>query len=622
MFKPLMRRFSEHDEENGYNTLYLYHRLSHYIKPYWWRVLIAFVITVPIGALDASIVLALKPYMDGVVLKNSIQHLAYIPFLIIGLTVVQGILNYFSIYLTGWLGFNIASDIRQDLFRKLLVMDVRYFDVTPSGLVLQRYYNDPASLQMNLLENTKLVLVRFFSSVGLICTLVYLSWQLSIVAVGVLLLILYPSSLIRQVIKNMAKEMTLSSGKMLAMYNESVSGIKIIYGYNMVQAQVKKFREIQRSLFDRTMKKVKAQGLMTPSMHIIAAVGIAIVIWQGSNQVIHNHMTPGSLVSFIAALIMLYNPIKNLGSSIMNTQLAFLAADRVFSILDKVPTITNKPGAKKITQIKDNISFENVSFSYTSMNKAVLRKFNLTIPKGETIALVGSSGSGKSTIANLIPRFYDIKVGAVKIDGVNIQDFKLESLRSMIGIVMQDSFMFDGTIRENILVGKPDATDEALYDAVEKAYLKDFVLSISTDGTMESGLNREVGERGVMLSGGQRQRISIARVLLRDAAIVILDEATSALDNQSEAIVQSALESLMKDRTVIVIAHRLSTIRNANRIVVLDQGRIVEEGVHNELILKPNGVYAALYHKQFNTLEEDAPALAEAASAIETVSLT
>ncbi len=591
-------------EDGSRSTFEVYFRIFRYFKPYLWRLIISMIITVPIGALDAAVAFSIKPFLDGLSVKQSINNTTTIPLIIVGLTSLQGFLNYFSIYLNGWLGFHITSNIRQDLYKKLLAMDARYFDTTSSGMILMRYYRDPESVQTNLLENMKQILTRFFSSISLIGTMVFLSWKLSIVAVSVLLFILYPSVRIRKIIRESASALTKTGGEVIAIYNETVGGIKVINGFGMDRFQERKFKTIQRAMYERTMKKVKAHGWMTPSMHLIAAIGVSLIIWQGSRMAISGEITTGSLIAFLAALIMLYNPIKNLGPSLLATQLSVLAAGRILDIIDMDPAIKDKPEALPMKGVKEGITFEEVSFKYNSKKRPVLNHFNLTIKAGETVALVGPSGSGKTTIANLIPRFYDIDEGAIRIDGTDIRDYQLESLRRHIAIVMQDNFLFNGTIEDNIRLGRPNATDEELLDAVDKAYLTEFVKSLHR-GDMKQGLQTEVGERGLMLSGGQRQRIAIARALLKKAPIVILDEATSALDNESEAIVQKAIESLMRNKTVIVIAHRLSTIRNADRIVVMHNGKVAEEGTHDELLHSRRGIYRKLYETQFPVIQQN-----------------
>ena len=336
---------------------------------------------------------------------------------------------------------------------------------------------------------------------------------------------------------------------------------------------------------------IQRTGLLSPMMHFIVSVGIAAVIWFGSHLIVTQVITPGNFVSFIAALIMLYTPIKAIGNNFNSVQMALLAMERVFELMDAQPDITSKKGAPKLEKIKKTIEYKDVCFEYIK-GKQVLNHVNLTIKKGETIAFVGNSGGGKTTMVNLLPRFYDVTSGAVMIDGVDIRDYNLDSLRDNISVVFQDNFLFSGTIRDNILLGKENATQEEIDMAVKNACLEEFVSSL------EKGLDTDIGERGTLLSGGQKQRIAIARAFIKNAPIVILDEATSALDNKSEAVVQQAVDNLMKDRTVFIIAHRLSTVRNADKIVVVNYGKIAEMGTHEELLKKPDSVYASLYKTQ------------------------
>ena len=329
-------------------------------------------------------------------------------------------------------------------------------------------------------------------------------------------------------------------------------------------------------------------------MHIMVSVGIAATISYGSYLILIHQLTPGGFVSFIAALLMLYTPIKNMGSNYTAVQLSFLAIERAFSILDSEPAIQTKQDAKVLDSVSRRIQFKNVHFHYIA-DTPVLKNVCLDVNVGECVALVGNSGGGKTTIVNLLPRFYDIQSGQIMIDGIDIRDYTLESLRKNIAIVFQDNFLFSGTIRDNVKVGRPDATDEEIRQALDLAYLTEFVNSL------KNGLDTFIGERGILLSGGQKQRIAIARAFIKNAPVIILDEATSALDNKSEATVQKAIDNLMKDRTVFVIAHRLSTVRNANKIVVINQGEIVEIGTHEELMNKEGGQYKVLHDAQFKT---------------------
>jgi len=349
-----------------------------------------------------------------------------------------------------------------------------------------------------------------------------------------------------------------------------------------------RFKATLNSVFKLGIKMVQKTGMLSPFMHFVVSLGIAGVIWVGSYLIVTNHITAGNFVSFIAALVMLYNPIKSIGNNYNNVQMSLMAMDRVFEIKDSIPQIKDKEQTYEFKQLKKHITYENVEFAYSD-DKPVLKGIDLTIKAGQKIAFVGNSGGGKSTIVNLLPRFYDVTGGRICIDNVDIRNFKLSSLRDNIAVVFQDNFLFSGTIRDNILLGNPKASDEDINYALKCACLDEFVLQL------EKGIDTYIGERGVLLSGGQKQRIAIARAFVKNAPIVILDEATSALDNKSERVVQQALDNLMKNRTVLIVAHRLSTIKNADKIVVVNYGKIAEIGTHNELLQKENGIYSALY---------------------------
>jgi len=421
--------------------------------------------------------------------------------------------------------------------------------------------------------------------------LIWNSWQLSIIAITVLFFALYPLTRVRRKIKGLMKETVFSGSKIMTHYNESFVGNRVISSYNLYDYQTSHFRDTLKSVFSLGMKMVKRTGILTPMMHFMISIGIAGVIWYGSYLITSNQISAGSFVSFITALLMLYHPIKSMGSSFANVQLSFMAIERVFEILEAEPVIQNKPDAKKLEHIHKGISYKDVWFDYVS-GRSVLKGVSLDIPKGHTVAFVGNSGGGKTTFVNLLPRFYDVKSGSITIDGVDIRDLDLYSLRDHISVVFQDNVLFSGTIRDNILLGKENAGDDEVRQAVKNACLDEFIASLP------NGLDTEIGERGVLLSGGQRQRIAIARAFVKNAPIVILDEATSALDNKSEQIVQQAIYNLMEDRTVFIVAHRLSTVRNADKIVVINNGEIVETGQHDELIAREDSVYASLYKTQ------------------------
>lgn len=569
-----------------------YKKMWPFVKPYWGRALIGLLLCIPIGALDSVVAWALKPYMDLVLVDKTDQSPAYIPLLIVAFTTVQGFLNYAATYLNTWVGTKINHDLKRALFKKLVSLDISFYDKNNSGYIMQRFSSDADMACTGLLDNLKLFVSKLFSSLSLICVLIYNSWQLSIIAIVVLICALMPLASVKRRIKYIVLKSVTEASKIFTNYNETYSGAKTIYSYNQQQKIYGKFDGTLRTIFKLTMKMIQRTAWMTPLMHVIVSVGIGGVIGYGSYLIVNGTITSGNFVSFITALVMLYAPIKSIGKNFNNVQVAFLAIERVFDILDITPEIKNKKNAKELKNINKDICFENVSFEYIP-NTPVLKNIDLKIKAGTTTAIVGNSGGGKTTLVNLLPRFYDVKNGAVKIDGEDIRNLTLESLRDNIAVVFQDNFLFEGTIRDNIIIGKADATDEDIEKALKMAYLDDFVSGL------ENGVDTEIGERGTLLSGGQRQRLAIARAFVKNAPIVILDEATSALDNKAEAVVQKAIDNLMKDRTVFVIAHRLSTVQNADKIVVVNDGQVVEEGTHESLLNIENGAYKALYNAQF-----------------------
>ena len=585
MFKCLLKKFKSSNLYVNYSKMWVY------VKPYWGRALIAILITIPIGAMDAVIAWALKPYMDVVMVQKGASYTAYIPLMIVFFTLIQSIFNYTATYMNTWVGQKISMSLKKDLYKKLLRYHAGFFDKQKSGDIVYRFNNDVDTSCNGLLANLKLFTTRLFSSISLIAVLFYNSWQLAIVAVVVLGAALFPLTKVKKKIKGIVNESVFSGAAVVTHFNESFSGNRIISSYNLYDYQAKRFDDTLNYCFKLGIKMIQRTGILSPMMHFIVSVGVAAVIWLGSYLIVTNTITPGNFVSFIAALIMLYTPIKAIGNNFNAVQLALMAMDRVFGLLDGKPEIENKKNAKKMRGLGKGIEYKNVCFEYEK-DKPVLRNINLKIKKGETIAFVGNSGGGKTTMVNLLPRFYDVNSGAVLFDGIDVKDLDLDSLRDNIAIVFQDNFLFSGTIRDNIMIGKEDATETEVETAVKNACLDEFI------GSLENGLDTIIGERGTMLSGGQKQRIAIARAFLKGAQIVILDEATSALDNKSEAVVQQAVDNLMKDRTVFIIAHRLSTVRNADKIAVINQGELVEMGSHDDLLKKKDSIYASLYQTQ------------------------
>lgn len=569
-----------------------YKKMWPFVKPYMFRAILAILICIPIGALDSVVALSLKPYMDIVLVDKTESSPAYIPLLIVAFTSVQGFLNYVATYLNTWVGTKINQDLKRALYKKLLHLETSYYDQHNSGFVIQRFNTDCDIACSGLLENLKVFVSRFFSSISLICVLIYNSWQLAIIAVLILGCALMPLASVRRRIKRVVMGSVVEGAKVVSNYNETYSGNKTIASYNLQNKIYNTFDSTLHNLFKLTIKMVQKTAWMTPALHIIVSIGIGAVIGYGSYLIVNGDITSGNFVSFITALILLYTPIKSIGKNYNAMQVSFLAIERVVEILETEPTIFDKPNAVTLKGVKKSINFNHVYFEYKE-GVPVLKDINLEVKAGTTVALVGNSGGGKTTIVNLIPRFYDVKSGSITIDKTDIRDISLESLRDNIAVVFQDNFLFAGTIRDNILLGKEDATEEEIATAVKMACLDEFI------NELENGLDTKIGERGSLLSGGQRQRLAIARAFIKNAPVVILDEATSALDNKAEAVVQRAIDNLMQDRTVFVIAHRLSTVQNADKIVVINDGEIIETGTHEELLQEENGAYKALYNAQF-----------------------
>lgn len=584
--------------EKFLNTQFVksYKKMWPFVKPIWFRALISLLICLPVGSLDAVIALSLKPYTDIVVVGKNMSSPWYIPLLIVTFTSIQGFLNYIANYLNVWVGGKITMSLKNKLYEKLLMFPSAFFDKSTSGEIMFRFNNDADNACSGLLGNLKVFVTRLFSSISLVCVLFYNSWQLALVAVIVLGAAIAPLSKVKEMINSIVCHNNVSITALNTTYNETFAGNRTITSYNLQKPQSSKFREILDTVFSLSIKMAQRTAWISPFMHFIVSVGIGLAIALGSWLIVKGYITSGNFVSFITALILLYTPIKNLGGNAIAVQTSFMAIDRVFDILDQELPIKEKENAIELETTEKSIEFKNVSFEYLP-NTPVLKDINIKINAGETLALVGNSGGGKTTFVNLIPRFYDIQQGSILIDGLDIRDLTLHSLRDNIAVVFQDNFLFAGTIRENVLLGNAIASEEDIKKALDMAYLTDFIDSL------ELGIDTEIGERGILLSGGQKQRVAIARAFLKNAPIVILDEATSALDNQSEEIVQKAIDNLMQNKTVFVIAHRLSTIQNADRIAVINEGQLIELGTHQELMNIKDGQYKHLYDMQFRKQE-------------------
>ncbi len=595
------------DTKDAFRYGYLLKKMFPYIKTVLGRSVLLLLLAIPLGLLDGVVAFSLRPYMDFVVNGNEAQvfefmghtvklqafFIKFIPFAIVMFALIQGLLKYLCNYLTEWTGNKMSNNLKVDLFRRLTSMDTRFYDINSSGLVLSRFLSDPDQASKKLIETIKTFILSAFELVALVVVLLVNSWKLAIIGVGVMAIAITPVTFIKKKIKSVSNASMVVGGNMTTNFNETCAGNKIITAYNLQENQNHKFESQIHQQFNLAMSLTKRVGWMSPIMYFICSIGIAIVMNYGNGLILSGEMTAGSFASFVTSLLLLYKPTKTLGLTLTSLQSTFVSMARVFELFDLVPEIKNEPNAKELKNVDGGVQFNHVYFEYNA-GIPVLKDFNLSVKPNETIALVGNSGGGKSTVVNLIPRFYDVKSGSITINGTDIREYDLVSLRNSISFVFQDNYLFSGTIKENILMGRPNATDAEIQNAVTLAHLDEFL------DTLPEGINTVVGERGASLSGGQRQRVAIARALIKNAPIVILDEATSALDNESEAIVQKALDNLMKNKTVFVIAHRLSTIHNANRIAVLNEGELVELGSHDELIAKEGGRYRYLYEMQFN----------------------
>ena len=603
-------KLKDTNSSTAFNYGFLLNKIFPYVKPVLGRALLNLLIAIPLGLLDGVIALSLKPYLDFVVNGSPEQTWTFmgytvhlqswlafvIPFGIVGFALFQGVLKYICNYLTDWTGNKISNALKVDLFKKLTSLDSKFYDINSSGIVLSRFLTDPETASKNVINTLKSLIASAFGLLGLVGVLLYNSWQLAIIGVTVMGIAITPVTLIRKRIKKVSNATMVVVGNMTTNFNETFSGNKIMTAYNLQETQNSKFEQQINEQFNLTMSLTKRVGWMSPIMYFVCSIGVALVMAYGNHLILTGQMTAGSFASFVTSLLLLYKPTKTLGNDLANLQTTFVAMSRVFELFDLNPEI--ETGNDILLGLNNSIEFKNVNFEYEK-NVPVLKNFNLTVAKNETIALVGNSGGGKSTVVSLLPRFYDVTTGSVMFDGKDIRSYDLKSLRNNISFVFQDNFMFSGTIRENILLGNSNATEDELNEVVRLAHLDEFI------SALDNGLDTVLGERGTTLSGGQRQRVAIARAMIKKAPIVILDEATSALDNESEAIVQKALDNLMQNRTVFVIAHRLSTISNADRIAVIHDGMLAELGTHDELIQNHNGFYKKLYDMQFKSQESE-----------------
>jgi len=570
----------------------IYRRLLSFIKPYRMKLALSVVLTTIVAGAMPAIALLVKYVMDKVFIAKDQLWLILMAWAIIGIYLVKSICDYFSYYNMNDVGQSVIRDIRNRLYSHIQSLSMPYFIRTPTGTLISRITNDVNMVQLSVTESVTEFIRQTLTLAGLVGAVFWRDWQLAIIGMFVFPLVVYPISKFGQRLKRYSTKSMKVMGNVMSILDEAISGIRIVKAYNMEDYETRRFSDENQRFYTNWMKRVSVRALSGPMLELIGGLGTAFLLWYGGMKVINGAMTPGDFMSFITALSMLYAPIRKLNKVNIEIQEGIAASKRIFELLDTRPEIMEKAGAITLGRLEGDFELRNVWFSYTADDTYALEDISFTARSGRQIALVGESGSGKSTIANLLPRFFDVSKGAILVSGADIRDVTLKSLRENIAMVTQEMILFNDTIRANIAYGTTDSSMEDVVEAARAANAHEFILGL------KDGYDTIVGESGVRLSGGQRQRLCIARAIIKNAPILILDEATSALDTESEREVQAALDRLMKGRTSLVIAHRLSTIVNADEIIVLSRGRIVEQGTHDDL-LKNGGHYARLYALQF-----------------------
>jgi subfamily B ATP-binding cassette protein MsbA len=568
----------------------IFKRLLKMAKKYYIRLSLAMLCMLTAGALQSSQAVLVKPILDDIFLGKNPYALKWIPLAVIGIFLLKGICNYGQTILMSFIGLRIVADLRNHLYEQIQRQSLAFFTRHPTGILMSRITNDVISIQSASSEAVTSLIKDTVTLLSLICVIFYTDWKLAIIAMFVFPLTIYPISKFGKKMRKVVTSTQITMGTLSSLLQETISGTRIVKAFCMEKYENERFAVENERLFKLNMKTVSINAISSPLMEFLGGIGIAAIIFYGGYNVVQGHSTPGTFFSFLAALLMLYEPVKRLTNVNNTIQAGIAGADRVFSIIDQVPDIEDKPNAAALPPIDRSIEFQNVTFCYEKT--PVLRDIDLSIKAGEVIAFVGMSGGGKTSLVNLIPRFYDVSDGRILIDGRDIRDVTLQSLRSQIAIVTQQTILFNDTVRNNIAYGDIDRTENDIINAAKAANAHDFITKLP------QGYDTNIGELGTKLSGGEKQRISIARAILKNAPILILDEATSSLDTEAEIEVQEALDNLMKGRTTLIIAHRLSTIRNADRIIALVNGKIVEEGNH-DLLLTKKGEYFRLYNLQF-----------------------
>lgn len=572
-----------------------YKRLASYIKPYRGLFIIAILCMIGESLMNSASAWIVKDILDEIFINKDMEMLSIIPLTIIEIFLLMSIFMYIHICIMATIGQRIVTGLRNVLYSSIQRQSLSFFGKNPTGTLIARITYDINLASDSISSVLGTMLKDLFSMVFLLALLFYRDAQLAVLSVILYPLAMYPIVRMGRRMRKVGTRTQEAMGDINTFLHETISGAKIVKAFGMENNEISRFKKINSKFYKLIMKSLRTRALARPIMEILSGCSIALIIWYGGSRVMDETLTTGEFFSFMTALIMLYKPVKQL-SMVNNTiQTGISATTRIFDIIDAEPSIKDRDNAGSIDKFENSIDFKNVTFSYG--DEDIIKDLNLTVKKGTSLAIVGGSGAGKSTIGSLLPRFYDVTAGSISIDDRDIRDIRIASLRSVISMVTQETILFNDTVRNNIAYGSKKVTEEEIIKAVTAAFAHDFI------SKLPEGYNTIIGENGTKLSGGQRQRIAIARAILKDAPILILDEATSALDTESEKVVQEALNNLMKGRTSIVIAHRLSTIHDADRIIVMEKGEIIEEGRHEELILK-KGKHEQLYTSQFKMVED------------------